>query len=115
MRLTATVQAALVSIIYGAVKPAEAQSATVISGFDLRAANLEAPWNERNRYVGAAVGLEMMQVSGSVLAAHQATGDFWAVAQEIQKHWAGVAERKDVAAAGELRRQATGFILKMAL
>ena len=86
-----------------------------MTGYDLRVANLKSPWGERNRYVGPAVGMEMMEVPGSLLAAYETDGDIWPVAQDIQKRWTSLGEREDVAAASELRKQATGFILKIAL
>ncbi|KAF7554722.1 hypothetical protein G7Z17_g2687 [Cylindrodendrum hubeiense] len=44
--------------------------------------------------------------------ASSAGGRFWTIAQHIQGVWASVAQRHDVAAANELRRPATGFIVQ---
>ncbi|KAK7430465.1 hypothetical protein QQZ08_002984 [Neonectria magnoliae] len=118
VKLTAIVQAALVLALYDEVKPTEEEACTVLSGFDLRARNLNEPWGQRNKFVGAAVGLEMMAIPTSILA-DPASGDrswardrFWAVARHVHAAWASVAQRQDVAAANELRRSATGFIIQ---
>ncbi|KAK7419771.1 hypothetical protein QQX98_003143 [Neonectria punicea] len=112
VKLTAIVQAALVLALYDEVKPTEEEACTVLSGFDLRARNLNEPWGQRNKFVGAAVGLEMMAVPTSILA-DEASGDrFWAVARHVHAAWTNVAQRQDVAAANELRRGATSFIIQ---
>ncbi|PSR83572.1 hypothetical protein BD289DRAFT_483261 [Coniella lustricola] len=90
---------------------------TVLSGFDLRTRSLLEPWSQRNRYVGAAVGLEMMPIPAEVLGratevADHGTERFWRIAQHIHSAWIAVSQRPNVAAANELRRAATGFIIQ---
>ncbi|KAG9252531.1 uncharacterized protein F5Z01DRAFT_638401 [Emericellopsis atlantica] len=116
VRLAATIQAALVITLYDEVKPTEDKVATVISGVDLRARDLNKPWGERNRFVGFAVGLlEIIRTPVSLLEDLEGEERFWTVAQQIQNEWNAVSERQDVAALGELRRPATAFVLQMAL
>ncbi|KPM38709.1 hypothetical protein AK830_g7852 [Neonectria ditissima] len=114
VKLTAIVQAALVLALYDEVKPTTEEACTVLSGFDLRARNLNEPWGQRNAFVGAAVGLEMMAIPTSILdGTTELSGDrFWAVARHVHAAWVSVAQRQDVAAANELRRAATGFIIQ---
>lgn len=115
VKLTSVVQAVLVTTIHGEAKLEEKGSANVVTGYDLRVANLKSPWGQRNTYVGPAVGMEMMDVPGYLLKAYETNGDIWPVAQDIQKRWTSLGQREDVAAASELRKQATGFILDIAL
>jgi hypothetical protein len=113
VKLTAVTQAALVLALYDEVKPNAGEPCTVLSGFDLRARNLNKPWDGRNKFVGAAVGLEMMPIPGAgITEAASPSERFWGLARHIHGSWVGVAERKDVAAANELRRAATGFIIQ---
>ncbi|KAF7562613.1 hypothetical protein G7046_g1528 [Stylonectria norvegica] len=114
--LTAVIQAALSLALYDSVKPTADEACTVLSGFDLRTRNLHEPWSQRNRFIGAAVGLELMAIPATALE-EPSTGAssnerFWAVARRIYEAWLAVARRQDVAAANELRRAATGFIIK---
>jgi hypothetical protein len=116
VKLTGIVQAALLQTVYSKAEPSPEDALTVISGYDLRASNLQRPWSERNQYIGAAVGLEMMKLPVTQftedVSEHEA---IWSAAKKIQQDWMSLAERKDVAAGAELRRQATGFILQMAM
>lgn len=115
VKLAAIVQAALVLALYDEVKPTEEAACTVLSGFDLRARNLNEPWGQRNKFVGAAVGLEMMATPTSILADAATVASshhFWVVARHVHAAWVSVAQRQDVAAANELRRAATGFIIQ---
>lgn len=116
-KLAATIQAALLTVFYEHIKPTDEEFATVISGFDLRRRDLVEPWGGRNKFVSYAVSLlEIMRTPASLLAgASDKNEGFWTLAKQIQDEWSGVAERKDVAAAGELRKPATGFILGKAL
>ncbi|KAG9258527.1 uncharacterized protein F5Z01DRAFT_201089 [Emericellopsis atlantica] len=116
VKLTGIVQAALLQTVYSKAQPCEEDALTVISGYDLRARNLQKPWSDRNQFVGAAVGLEMMKLPVTQLAADGSGKEsLWSAAKHIQQNWASLAERKDVAAGAEMRRQATGFILQMAM
>ncbi|KAI6782589.1 uncharacterized protein J7T54_003601 [Emericellopsis cladophorae] len=116
VKLTGILQAALLQTVYSKAQPCEEDALTVISGYDLRARNLQKPWSERNQFVGAAVGMEMMKLPVTQFKADGPDKEsLWSAAKQIQQNWASLAERKDVAAGAEMRRQATGFILQMAM
>jgi hypothetical protein len=115
VKLTSAVQAALVLALHDGMDtlPASEENCTVLSGFDLRNGSLKETASQRNKFVGVALGLEMMVIPGEVFAKHRSPSErFWAVARDVAERWAAVAQRKDVAGANELRRAATGFIVQ---
>lgn len=80
---------------------------------------MKEPWGQRNKFVGAAVGTELMEIPTTILSQEgteeSASDRFWAVARRIQVAWTGVAQRQDATAANELRRPATGIIIQYVL
>lgn len=119
VKLTALVQAAIALTFYDEAKPTEEETCKILSAFDLRTRNIKEPWGQRNKFVGAAVGTELMEIPTAILSQEgteaSASDRFWAVARHIQGAWTGVAQRQDVAAANELRRPATGIIVQHVL
>lgn len=119
IKLTAVVQAAITLTFYDVAKPTEEETCKILAAFDLRTRNMKEPWGQRNKFVGAAIGPELMEIPTTILSQEgteaSASDRFWAVARHIQGAWTGVAQRQDVAAANELRRPATGVIIQRVL
>ncbi|KAL6407362.1 hypothetical protein AUP68_10193 [Ilyonectria robusta] len=119
VKLTAVVQAAIALTFYDEAKPTEEETCKILSAFDLRTRNMKEPWGQRNKFVGAAVGTELMDIPTTFLSQEgteaSANDRFWAVARHIQGAWTSVAQRQDAAAANELRRPATGIIIQHVL
>lgn len=63
VKLTAVVQAAIALTFYDEAKPTEEETCKILSAFDLRTRNMKEPWGQRNKFVGAAVGTELMDIS----------------------------------------------------
>ncbi|KAK5990015.1 hypothetical protein PT974_08278 [Cladobotryum mycophilum] len=115
VKLTAFLQASLVLTAFNEAQSASSiEACTVLSAFDLRARNLVEPWNQRDKFIGVAVGLDMTQIPIALLS-DASTDRLWALARHCQEHWDAVAGQQNIAAAGELRKAASGFILKSVL
>ena len=111
-----TIQAAPLITRYEELKLTEEEAATAISSFDLRARDLSAPWCERNKLAGVAIGiLETIRSSVSVLTDIEGEKRFSAVAKQIRNNQTEATEGQKVAAAAELRSPATTLVPQMDL